>query len=66
MLAEKGKALESILKHPDHAGAARETHNSAAGPTTPPRTTVTAPAVTSPIVKNTATSDVVVTDLLDQ
>jgi hypothetical protein len=56
MPARKGKAPESILKHPDHAGAVRETHNSAAGPTTPPRTTVTAPAITSPIVKNTTTS----------
>jgi hypothetical protein len=52
-----GLSPESILKHPDHAGAVRETHNSAAGPTTPLRTIITAPAVTFPTVKNTTTSD---------
>jgi hypothetical protein len=57
MLPRKGKAPESILKHPDHAGATRETNNSAAGPATLLRTTVTAPAITSPIIKNTAASD---------
>jgi hypothetical protein len=57
MPVRKGKAPKSILKHPDHAGAVRETYNSAAGPTTPLRTTVTAPAITFPIVKNTAASD---------
>jgi hypothetical protein len=55
--ARKGKAPESILKHPDHAGAVRETHNSAAGPTTPLRIIVIAPAVTFPTIKNTATSN---------
>jgi hypothetical protein len=57
MPARKGKAPESILKHPDHAGAVRETHNSAASPTTPLRTTATAPAVTSPTIKNTTASN---------
>jgi hypothetical protein len=57
MPARKGKAPESILKHPDHAGAVSETLNSTAGPTTPPRTTITTPAITSPIVKNTTASD---------
>jgi hypothetical protein len=51
MPARKGKAPESILKHLDHAGAVRETHNSTAGPTTPLETIVTAPSVTSPTVK---------------
>jgi hypothetical protein len=57
MPARKGKAPESILKHPDHAGVVRETHNSAAGPTTPLRTTVTAPLITSLTIENTAISD---------
>jgi hypothetical protein len=57
MPARKGKAPESILKHPDHAGAVRKTHNSAASPTTPLRTIVTAPTVTFPTIKNTAASD---------
>jgi hypothetical protein len=57
MLARKGKAPESILKQPDHAGVARGTNPSAVGPTTPSRTTVAAPSITFPIIKNTATSD---------
>jgi hypothetical protein len=57
MPVRKGKVPESILKHPDHAGAVRKTHNSAASPTTPLRTTVTAPAITFPIVKNITASD---------
>jgi hypothetical protein len=57
MLARKEKAPESILKHPDHAGAVRETHNSTASPTTPLRTTITAPIVISPTIKNTTISN---------
>jgi hypothetical protein len=57
MPARKGKAPESILKHPDHTGAVRKTHNSAASPTTPLRTNVTAPAITSLTVKNTTASN---------
>jgi hypothetical protein len=58
MPERQGKAPESILKHPDHAGAVRETNTNVTGPTTLPRTTtVTIPAITSPTVKNTATSD---------
>jgi hypothetical protein len=45
------------LKHPDYAGAVRETNTSATSPATPPRTTVTTPAITSPTIKNTAASN---------
>jgi hypothetical protein len=57
MPGRKGKAPESILKQPDHAGVARGTNPSTASPATLSRTTVAAPAVTFPIVKNTATSN---------
>jgi hypothetical protein len=35
MPMRKGKALDSILKHPDQAGAAKENQSSAAGPSAP-------------------------------
>jgi hypothetical protein len=57
MPARKGKAPESILKQPDHAGVTKGTNPSTAGLATLSRTTIAAPAVTLPTVKNTATSD---------
>jgi hypothetical protein len=62
----KGKALDSILKHPDQAGAAKENHSSTAGPiapvsritvSTPIITTTTARNIPTATVKNTATTD---------
>jgi hypothetical protein len=48
MPMRKGKALESILKHPDQAGAAKENQSSAAGPSAPvSRITVSTPAITA-------------------
>jgi hypothetical protein len=55
--ARKGKAPESILKQPDHAGVTKGTNPSTAGPATLSRTTIAAPAVTLPTVKNTAASN---------
>jgi hypothetical protein len=66
MLIRKGKAPESILKHPDQAGAAKENQSSAAGPSAPvSRITISTPIITASVnksittaaVKNTATSD---------
>jgi hypothetical protein len=62
----KGKAPESILKHPDQAGAAKENQSSAAGPSAPvSRSTISTPIITTTTarniptaaVKNTTTSD---------
>jgi hypothetical protein len=62
----KGKALDSILKHPDQAGAAKENQSSAAGPSAPvPRITVSTPIITTTAtrhipttaIKNTAATD---------
>jgi hypothetical protein len=53
----KGKAPESILKQPDHAGVTKGTNPSTTGPATLSRTTIAAPAVTLPTIKNTAASD---------
>jgi hypothetical protein len=66
MLIRKGKALESILKHQDQVGAAKENQSSAAGPSAPVSCiTVSAPIITTSAntnitattVKNTGTSD---------
>jgi hypothetical protein len=57
MPARKGKAPESILEQPDHAGVTKGTNPSTAGPATPSRTMIAAPAVTLPNVKNTTASD---------
>jgi hypothetical protein len=66
MLMREGKALESILKHPDQVGAAKENQSSAAGPSAPvSRITVSTPVITASTnrnittaaVKNTAASD---------
>jgi hypothetical protein len=46
----KGKALDSILKHPDQAGAAKENQSSAAGPSAP----VSCIAVSTPVITTTA------------
>jgi hypothetical protein len=66
MLIRKGKAPESILKHPDQVGAAKENQSSTTGPSAP----VSHITVSTPIIpasadkniptaadKNTATSD---------
>jgi hypothetical protein len=61
----KGKALDSILKHPDQAGAAKEKQSSTAGPSAPvSRITISTPIITTTArnilttaIKNTATAD---------
>jgi hypothetical protein len=62
----KGKAPDSILKHPDQAGAAKENQSSAASPSVPvPHITISTPVITTTTtryipttaVKNTATAD---------
>jgi hypothetical protein len=62
----KGKAPDSILKHPDQAGAAKENQSSAAGPSapvshiaisTPVITTTAARHIHTTTVKNTAAAD---------
>jgi hypothetical protein len=57
MPVRKGKAPESILKQPDHAGVTKGTNPSTAGLATLSRTTIAAPTVTLPTVKNTAAAD---------
>jgi hypothetical protein len=60
MPARKGKAPESILKQPDHAGIARGTNqSSAAGPSAPlPHITISTPVIIpTAAVKNTAAAD---------
>jgi hypothetical protein len=66
MLIRKGKAPESILKHPDQAGAPKENQSSTAGPSAPiSHITVSTPIITASTdkniptaaVKNTAASD---------
>jgi hypothetical protein len=58
MLARKGKAPESILKHPDHVGAAKENQSSTTSPSAPAsQTTVSAPIISASTVKNTAASN---------
>jgi hypothetical protein len=65
-LMRKGKALESILKHPDQVRAAKENQCSATGPSAPvSRSTISTPVITTTAtrniptaaVKNTTTSD---------
>jgi hypothetical protein len=62
----KGKAPDSILKHPDQVGAAKENQSSATGPSAPvPHITISTPIITTTAarhiptaaVKNTATTD---------
>jgi hypothetical protein len=53
----KGKAPESILKHPDQAGAATENQSSAASPSAPvSRITVSAPVITASAARNIPTA----------
>jgi hypothetical protein len=53
----KGKALDSILKHPDQAGAAKENQSSAAGPSAPvSRITVSTPVITTTATRNIPTA----------
>jgi hypothetical protein len=55
----KGKAPDSILKHPDQAGAAKENQSSAAGPSAPvPRITVSTPVITTTAARNIPTATV--------
>jgi hypothetical protein len=59
-LMRKGKAPDSILKHPDQAGAAKENQSSAAGPSAPVSriaVTTTARNIPTTAVKNTAAAD---------
>jgi hypothetical protein len=61
----KGKAPESILKHPDQVGAAKENQSSAAGPSAPvscitistPVITASARNIPTTTVKNTVAAD---------
>jgi hypothetical protein len=61
----KAKAPDSILKHPDQAGAAKENQSSTTSPSAPvsriavstPVITTTARNITTAAVKNTATAD---------
>jgi hypothetical protein len=58
MLIRKGKAPESILKHPDQAGAAKENQTSTTSPSAPvSQITISTPIITTTTVKNTAVSD---------
>jgi hypothetical protein len=55
----KGKAPDSILKHPDQAGAAKENQSSAAGPSAPvPCITVSTPVITTTTIRNIPTAAV--------
>jgi hypothetical protein len=59
MLEKKGKATESILKHPDQAGAAKENQSNAAGPSAPvSQITVSAPIITTSTNENITTSTI--------
>jgi hypothetical protein len=58
MPIRKRKAPESILKHPDQVGAAKENQSSAAGPSAPvSHITISTPVITASTVKNTTASD---------
>jgi hypothetical protein len=58
MPIRKGKAPESILKHPDQAGAAKENQSSAASPSAPvSHITASTPVITTAAIKNTTASD---------
>jgi hypothetical protein len=53
----KGKAPDSILKHPDQVGAAKENQSSAAGPSAPvSRITVSTPVITTTTTRNIPTA----------
>jgi hypothetical protein len=53
----KGKAPDSILKHPDQAGAAKENQSSAAGPSAPVSCiTVSTPVITTTAARNIPTT----------
>jgi hypothetical protein len=55
----KGKAPESILKHPDQVGAAKENQSSAAGPSAPvSRITISTPVITASTNRNITTTAV--------
>jgi hypothetical protein len=57
MLARKGKTPESILKHPDQVGAAKENQSSAAGPSAPAsRITISTPVITASTNKDITTT----------
>jgi hypothetical protein len=65
-LMRKGKAPDSILKHPDQVGAAKENQSSAASPSAPvSRITISTPVITTTTtrhiptttIKNTAAAD---------
>jgi hypothetical protein len=55
----KGKALDSILKHPDQVGAAKENQSSAAGPSAPvPHVTISTPVITTTAARHIPTATV--------
>jgi hypothetical protein len=59
MLIRKGKAPESILKHPDQAGAAKENQSSATSPSAlVSRITISTPVITASADKNITTAAV--------
>jgi hypothetical protein len=55
----KGKALDSILKHPDQAGAAKENQYSTASPSAPvPCITISTPVITTTTTRNIPTTTI--------
>jgi hypothetical protein len=55
----KEKALDSILMHPDQAGAAKENQSSATGPSAPvPHVTVSTPVITTTAARHIPTTAV--------
>jgi hypothetical protein len=57
MPMRKGKALDSILKHPDQAGVAKENQSSAAGPSAPvSHITASTPVITASTSRNITTA----------
>jgi hypothetical protein len=66
MPMRKGKAPESILKHPDQARAAKENQSSAAGPSAPAsRITVSTPIITASTNRDITTAAVKKTSASD-
>jgi hypothetical protein len=55
----KGKAPDSILKHPDQAGAAKENQSSATVPSAP----VSCITISTPIITTTATRNIPTADI---
>jgi hypothetical protein len=62
----KENATDSILKHPDQVGAAKENQSSAAGPSAPiSRITISTPVITTTTARNIPTTAVKSTTAAD-